>query len=290
MAHKKGEGSTQNGRDSISKRLGVKLFGSQSAIAGNIIIRQRGTKFHPGENVYMGKDYTLHAGVDGTVAFRKGRHNRTFVSIIPFEEVAETIAPAPQPKKVEKVEVPVAKAVKVVTPPAAEEKPDALEAPAAETVAAAAPVAETIAPAPQPKKVEKVEVPVAKAVKVVTPPAAEEKPEAPAAAETVAAAARVAEKKAAPAPKKAAAGKDDLKKVEGIGPKIASLLNDAGINTFAELAASSPEKIREILEAAGSRYRVHDPATWPQQAGIAAEGKWDELKHLQDELKGGKAA
>ncbi|MEO7175148.1 MAG: 50S ribosomal protein L27 [Saprospiraceae bacterium] len=85
MAHKKGAGSSDNGRDSISKRLGVKLFGGQSAIAGNIIIRQRGTRFHPGNNVGMGKDHTLHALVNGKVAFKKGRQDRTYVHILPAE-------------------------------------------------------------------------------------------------------------------------------------------------------------------------------------------------------------
>ena len=84
MAHKKGVGSTDNGRDSNSKRLGVKLFGGQVARAGNIIVRQRGTKFHPGENVGMGRDHTLHALVDGTVVFNKKRLNRTFISIAPI--------------------------------------------------------------------------------------------------------------------------------------------------------------------------------------------------------------
>ena len=92
MAHKKGVGSTDNGRDSKSKRLGVKLFGGQFARAGNIIVRQRGTKFHAGENVYMGKDFTLHALVHGTVVFKKKRLGRTFVSISPYEEVEERIA------------------------------------------------------------------------------------------------------------------------------------------------------------------------------------------------------
>jgi len=93
MAHKKGVGSTDNGRDSNSKRLGVKLFGGQYAIAGNIILKQRGTKFHPGENVNMGKDHTLHALVDGTVLFKKKRLNRTFVSIVPDPNaVKETVA------------------------------------------------------------------------------------------------------------------------------------------------------------------------------------------------------
>ncbi len=82
MAHKKAGGSTNNGRDSQSKRLGVKLFGGQAAIAGNIIVRQRGTRFHPGENVGCGKDHTLFAKSDGIVRFAiKGPHNRKFVSV-----------------------------------------------------------------------------------------------------------------------------------------------------------------------------------------------------------------
>jgi len=83
MAHKKGAGSSKNGRESESKRLGVKIFGGQAAISGNIIVRQRGTKHHPGENMGMGKDHTLFALVDGTVEFRKKRNNRMFVSIVP---------------------------------------------------------------------------------------------------------------------------------------------------------------------------------------------------------------
>jgi large subunit ribosomal protein L27 len=81
MAHKKGEGSVKNGRDSESKRLGVKIFGGQPAIAGNIIVRQRGTVYHPGKNVGVGKDFTLFALIDGVVEFKKGRKDRTFVSI-----------------------------------------------------------------------------------------------------------------------------------------------------------------------------------------------------------------
>lgn len=83
MAHKKGVGSSNNGRESHSKRLGVKIFGGQSLIAGNIIVRQRGTKHHPGTNVGIGKDHTLFALVDGTVLFRKGRGERSFVSVVP---------------------------------------------------------------------------------------------------------------------------------------------------------------------------------------------------------------
>ena len=85
MAHKKGVGSSKNGRDSESKRLGVKIFGGQAAIAGNIIVRQRGTRHSPGENVYMGKDHTLHAQVDGIVKFEKKTGGKSYVSIEPFE-------------------------------------------------------------------------------------------------------------------------------------------------------------------------------------------------------------
>lgn len=85
MAHKKGVGSTDNGRDSKSKRLGVKLFGGQLAINGNIIIRQRGTKYHPGKNCGIGKDHTLYALCDGVVEYKKGYKGRTFVSILPAD-------------------------------------------------------------------------------------------------------------------------------------------------------------------------------------------------------------
>lgn len=186
MAHKKGAGSTDNGRESHSKRLGVKLFGGQTAIAGNIIVRQRGTKHHPGRNVGIGVDHTLFATADGIVTFRKTRGERSIVSVLP-------------------VGVPVS------------------------------------SPAPKAK--------------------------------------------AAP---KAATKADDLTKVEGIGPKIAELFNGAGINSYAELAATSVERLQEILDAAGSNYSAHNPGTWPKQAEMAAAGKWDELKAWQDELDGGK--
>ena len=241
MAHKKGVGSSENGRDSKSKRLGVKLFGGQVAKQGSIIIRQRGSKFHLGENVYMGKDWTIHAKVPGQVKYTKGRRKRVFVNIIPFGEVEERLDIKPAPVK-EEVTVPVAKSVKAAPAPEVVEEPKVEETP----VAAAAP-------------------------EVVEEPKVEEAPKA-----------------AAPAPEKAASAKDDLRKVEGIGPKIASLLNDAGIFTFAELAATEASKVKEILVAAGSRYGFHDPTTWPEQAKMAAEGRWDELKKWQDESDGGK--
>lgn len=84
MAHKKGAGSSKNGRESHSKRLGVKIYGGQLAIAGNIIVRQRGTKHNPGLNVGIGKDHTLFALIDGTVEFRKKRDEKSYVSVVPF--------------------------------------------------------------------------------------------------------------------------------------------------------------------------------------------------------------
>ncbi len=88
MAHKKGEGSVKNGRDSQSKRLGVKIYGGQPAIAGNILVRQRGTEYHAGKNVGVGRDFTLFALTDGIVEFRKGKKDRTFVSVQPLEASA----------------------------------------------------------------------------------------------------------------------------------------------------------------------------------------------------------
>lgn len=85
MAHKKGVGSSKNGRESESKRLGVKIFGGQGALAGNIIVRQRGTQHHPGANVGIGKDHTLYALETGLVQFTKKKNNRSYVSVIPLE-------------------------------------------------------------------------------------------------------------------------------------------------------------------------------------------------------------
>ncbi len=89
MAHKKGVGSSKNGRESHSKRLGVKIWGGQSVISGNIIIRQRGTKYHPGNNVGLGKDHTIFALVDGTVKFTRGAKDRPYVHVLPMDMIAE---------------------------------------------------------------------------------------------------------------------------------------------------------------------------------------------------------
>ncbi|WP_413776746.1 50S ribosomal protein L27 [Haliscomenobacter sp.] len=210
MAHKKGVGSSDNGRDSKSKRLGVKLFGGQYAKAGNILVRQRGTKFHPGENVYMGKDYTLHAQIAGTVAFSKSKQDRTYVSVLPLETAI------------------VAKTAPVVVEEVAE-------------------VVAEVAAKPAAKKSSSITLPSGKKVK-----------------------------------------QDDLKLVEGIGPKIEELMHAAGITTWAELAAAPIEKLEAILDEAGPRFRIHDPATWSKQAAMADAGQWEELETYQDELKGGR--
>lgn len=216
MAHKKGVGSSDNGRDSKSKRLGVKLFGGQVAVAGNILVRQRGTRFHPGENVYMGRDHTLHASIDGVVVFTRKRDDRNYVSVLPqVAEVVDTPAPA---KKAAPKSAPAPKAEAPVAAPKAE--------------------------------------------------AAEEKKAAP---------------KKEKAPKL-----DDLKIIEGVGPKIETLLKDGGISTWAELAVAPVDRLKEILDAAGPRYQIHDPSTWPAQARFAAEGKWEELKDYQEMLIGGR--
>jgi large subunit ribosomal protein L27 len=241
MAHKKGAGSTDNGRDSKAKYLGVKMYGGQKVRAGNILVRQRGTEFHPGANVYLSRDFTLHAGIDGIVGYKKSKENKRVVFITPYDAVAEVALPKAIAKKEVKAAVaPKAAAVapKTVATPKAEAPAAKAEA-IAPKVEAAAPVAEVVAP--------KVEV-------------------------------------------AAVSGKaDDLKKIEGIGPKIEQLLHDKGILTFSILAATSAEDVKAILTEAGPRYTIHDPATWGKQAEMAAAGKWDELKAWQKELDGGKA-
>ena len=131
MAHKKGAGSSRNGRESHSKRLGIKIFGGQPAIAGNIIVRQRGTKHNPGLNVGIGRDHTLFALAEGIVVFKKKADDRSYVSVLPFEtevvaEVAAPAAPVKAEKKVVEAKAPVAKAATEEAP--AEEAPKAKKA------------------------------------------------------------------------------------------------------------------------------------------------------------------
>lgn len=110
MAHKKGAGSSRNGRESHSKRLGIKIFGGQEAIAGNILVRQRGTKHHPDKGVGIGKDHTLFALVAGTVVFRKKQDNKSYVSVLPAAVVEEVVAKVAPAVKAETAEAPAKKA------------------------------------------------------------------------------------------------------------------------------------------------------------------------------------
>jgi len=254
MAHKKGVGSSDNGRDSKSKRLGVKLFGGQFAKAGNIIVRQRGTRFHAGDNVYMSRDFTLHASINGIVTFNKKRMNRTFISILPLEEVEErldTPVAAPAPPVEEVVETPEAVVEEVVE--------EAVEAAAEVVEEAPEAVPEAVVEEPAKEVVENVKekVRTTKSGKIVLPSGKKVK-------------------------------LDDLKIVEGIGPKIEGLLKGAGINTWADLATAALDKVQAILDEAGPRYRMHDPATWAKQAKMANEEQWEELEKYQDALDGGR--
>ncbi|MES2827516.1 MAG: 50S ribosomal protein L27 [Bacteroidota bacterium] len=136
MAHKKGAGSSRNGRESHSKRLGIKIFGGQEAIAGNILVRQRGTKHHPDKGVGIGKDHTLFALVDGTVIFKKKQDNKSYVSILPATVAKEVAAEKPVAVKAASAEAPVAE------PVVAEEAP-AKKAPAKKAVKAETGATET---------------------------------------------------------------------------------------------------------------------------------------------------
>ena len=141
MAHKKGAGSSRNGRESHSKRLGIKIFGGQAAIAGNIIVRQRGTKHHPDKNVGIGKDHTLFALIDGTVFFRKKSDDKSYVSIIPRVLVLEDAAPV----KVKKEAAPKVEAVATEAAPVKPAKKAAAK-PAAAKPAAKAKAVDSAAP------------------------------------------------------------------------------------------------------------------------------------------------
>ncbi len=317
MAHKKGAGSSDNGRDSASQRLGVKLFGGQKAVAGNILVRQRGTKFHAGNNVYMGRDHTLHAAVDGVVVFKKTVNDRRFVSILPYDIVPEPPVVVPGGKGGKKlqpsVNAPAEKAKPSPKPAAAPKLAKKVAAPAVEKVEkiAAAPVVvekvvEVVAAAPIVEETVVAAPVVEDVVEIAAEPIVEEVVEIVAAAPIVEEVAEVAApaddwesvtiEKVAAAP---VSGEkistvlgnikvDDLKIVEGIGPKIEQLLKDGGINTWVELSETSVERIQEILDAAGPRYQIHNPSTWPGQSKMAAEGRWEELKEYQDVLDGGR--
>jgi len=279
MAHKKGAGSTDNGRDSAPQYLGVKKFGGERVRAGNIIVTQRGTRFHPGINTYLGKDFTLHAAIEGVVCFRYGRDAKRVVYVSPVKEDGSLLVP-PQPRKVKGAKTSLltvadrlarssAKATVRTAKPVLEKTTVAKTTPAEPVVAH---VAETV-------HVEPVVAHVAETVHV--------EPVVAHVAEAVHVEPVVAHVAKTVTPQ-AASAKDDLKKIEGIGPKIEELFNNAGIHTFAELAAADVEHLKEILHAAGPRYTIHNPASWSHQSEMAAAGQWAELKIWQDAHIGGK--
>jgi large subunit ribosomal protein L27 len=217
MAHKKGGGSSRNGRDSNAQRLGVKRYGGELVIPGNIIVRQRGTHFHPGLNVGIGKDHTIFATAIGKVTFElmRGREGQKRISVIPID--ASEIAAAP-----------------IQAEPAA--KPKSTPVKAAERATEA-----------------------------------------------------VAEAPAKPAKSKAAAaGRDKLTTIEGIGPKVQAALYNAGITTFAQLAELSGEDLTRIVKVEGGVRIVGDAGTWPKQAKYIVDGDMDGLSAYQDRLVGGR--
>jgi large subunit ribosomal protein L27 len=275
MAHKKGEGSSKNGRDSNPKYLGLKMSGGQAAIAGNIILRQRGTRMHPGVGVGIGRDHTLYALTDGVIVFTRKKDDRTYISVLSTEAAqvaAERKAEAKQfasrsqtakggaaPASAKSTVVVKAAAPKVVAKPAPTAKVTVAPAPtpvvAAPKIAPApAPVVETpkvVTPAPTPvvETPKVVSIPpttttaTATPAPVVTvteveatpPPAAPVTPDAPAALSSDAMAALM-EKLLGKVGFGDASMKDDLKDVVGIGPKLESMLNSIGVYTFEQLS------------------------------------------------------
>jgi large subunit ribosomal protein L27 len=213
MAHKKGGGSSRNGRDSNAQRLGVKCYGGEYVIPGNIIVRQRGTHFHPGVNVGMGKDHTIFATIEGVVTFERmrGRDGQKRISVYPESAV---------PVKTNGNGNGGAVAV-------------------------------------------------------------QEKPAPKAAAPRVKAA-------SAPAASEAAPTRDNLTVIEGIGKKSAEALYNAGISTFAQLAASSADDLYRIVKVEGGVQIVGDADTWPKQAQFLVDGDAEGLKAYQERLVGGR--
>ena len=282
MAHKKGVGSTDNGRDSHSKRLGVKLFGGQAATAGNIIVRQRGTKYHPGENVYMGKDFTLHAKVDGKVSFRKSRLNRMYVSIDPTSthEVQAQQQSAGSQVQRKSEQQPVATATAAPTSDNQSTDQDS-----------SAEVEATLTGATNQEPVHMEDAPE---MPDVAPGITDEAELAVANNPDQADALNTAGVTGSDRPESVIlpAGRNivlnDLTVIEGVGPAIAGLLSASGIDSWQALADADDDFIQGILDDAGPNYKVHNPATWKQQAALAAASNWDELEQLQDSLQGGK--
>ncbi len=264
MAHKKGVGSTDNGRDSKSKRLGVKLFGGQTATAGNIIIRQRGTKYHAGENVYLSKDFSIHAKVDGKVAFRKSRLNRMFVSIEPFDETVTATNGNGSNGNGSKA--------------------------TAQPTNAGQPAQSRAAVANNDQPVHQEDAPEMPSVA----PGITDEAELAVATADQGGALNTAEVTGSDMPESVVlpSGRkvvlNDLTVIEGIGPKIAGLLSASGINSWEALADADVDFVQNILTEAGPNYSTHHPGSWTRQAALAAAGSWGELETLQAKLAGGR--
>ena len=213
MAHKKAGGSSRNGRDSESKRLGVKRFGGEAVTAGNIIVRQRGTKFHPGANMGLGRDHTLFALSDGYVKFHVGQRGRSLVSIV--DDNPNT--PASSNKKIG-APTASAKAAAAVAVASASVSTKAAKAPAAEKSAAKAEAKPKAAAKP-------------KAEKAAAPAKAGGAPKG--------------------LLKKAPADADDLKAIKGLGPKAVEALNGAGVYMYAQLSGFSEADLEWLAGETG---------------------------------------
>ena len=213
MAHKKAGGSSRNGRDSESKRLGVKRFGGEAVTAGNIIVRQRGTKFHPGANMGLGRDHTLFALSDGYVKFHVGQRGRSLVSIV--DDNPNT--PASSNKKIG-APTASAKAAAAVAVASASVSTKAAKAPAAEKPAAKAEAKPKAAAKP-------------KAEKAAAPAKAGGAPKG--------------------LLKKAPADADDLKAIKGLGPKAVEALNGAGVYMYAQLSGFSEADLEWLAGETG---------------------------------------
>ena len=233
MAHKKAGGSSRNGRDSESKRLGVKRYGGELVTAGNIIVRQRGTKFHPGTNMGLGRDHTLFALSDGYVKFHVGQRGRSLVSIVDEN-------PNTPPSSNKKIGAPTASA----------------KAAAAVAVASAAVSKKSEAKKAAPKAEKKAEA-----------PKAEKKAAAPKKAEASAGAAKPKNLLA-----KAPADADDLKKIKGVGPKSADALNALGIYKFEQLASFSVADVEWLSGEIGFSVERIEKDGWIAMAADLAKG------------------
>ena len=291
MAHKKGVGSTDNGRDSKSKRLGVKLFGGQAAQAGNIIVRQRGTKYHPGENVYMGKDFTLHAKIDGKVSFRKSRLNRMFVSIDPADQQETTQQQQAGTAQQRTPSATGGTTTDVATASATTNDGNGSGNPANPTTSSAenAEVDATVTGTTNEGPVHLEDAPempdVAPGITDEAELAVADNPDQADALNTAGVTGSdMPENVILPVGRNITL--NDLTVIEGIDATTAGLLSASGINSWRALADADQAFVQNALQEAGPVQDVQFADTWAKQASLAADGNWGELDQLQSELRG----